>query len=390
MSNETLVEALASAGRGWPVMPVYELRADGTCSCRAGARCKHPGKHPRIRRWPKAATCDPAVIKEWWERWPDSNLGVLTGARSGLVALDVDPRHGGDDTVAEFEAQHVALPRTIETVTGGGGRHLLFRHPQGSRRIPSRTNALGPGLDVKGDGGFIVAPPSRHASGATCVWEVSGHPEEVELADFPDSVNERLAAEHRASTQRSVHLPTRIKDGQRNDTLTRIAGLMRLVVAPPEGILGALREINIKRCRPRLPDDEVQEIAASAARWHALPWLTSPREFFADDRLTSTQRHVLRALCDYADSGGECFPSIKTIAGATGLRSEQTVSKALERLAELGRIQIDRSARFHRYRILRSFLAESETLPCRDLVLSPQSLRVSAHESAPADVGRAA
>jgi hypothetical protein len=120
-------------------------------------------------------------VRRWWRRWPDANVGVVTGAVSGLVVLDVDPRHGGDESLAVLEGIHGTLPRTVESLTGGGGQHLYFRHP--GTVVPSRS--IAPGLDIKGDGGLVVSPPSQHISGRVYRWEPGCAPGEVPLADLP-------------------------------------------------------------------------------------------------------------------------------------------------------------------------------------------------------------
>src|SRR5947207_5105754 len=94
-SLSLLDAALSYAARGWPVMPLHDL-IHGHCSC-TNPNCKHPGKHPQIGDWPNTATLDPAQIQRWWHvQYPSANVGILTGARSGLAVLDVDPRNGGD------------------------------------------------------------------------------------------------------------------------------------------------------------------------------------------------------------------------------------------------------------------------------------------------------
>ncbi len=120
-------------------------------------------------------------IQRWWRRWPDANVGIVTGAVSGLVVLDVDPRKGGGDLLAALEDVYGALPRTVESLTGGGGQHFYFRHPGAS--VPSRS--IAPGLDIKGDGGLVVSPPSGHVSGRVYAWESGCAPSDVSLADLP-------------------------------------------------------------------------------------------------------------------------------------------------------------------------------------------------------------
>ena len=154
--------ALAYARRGWAVLPCHDPTAGG-CSC-AIRDCASPAKHPRTRRGLHDATTELRTVKRWWRRWPDANVGLRTGAASGLVVLDVDPAHGGEASLAELVDAYEALPATLEVRTGGG-RHLYFAHP--GVRVANSAGGLGPGLDVRGDGGYILAPPSRHASGAT-------------------------------------------------------------------------------------------------------------------------------------------------------------------------------------------------------------------------------
>jgi hypothetical protein len=114
--------------------------------------------------------------------WPDSNVGVRTGAESGIVVLDVDPRHGGGESLNRIEAEHDGLDGRAVAMTGGGGLHYIFTHP--GRMVANRTGAFGyAGIDVRGDGGYIVAPPSVHASGARYWWADLCEPEL--LADLP-------------------------------------------------------------------------------------------------------------------------------------------------------------------------------------------------------------
>ena len=128
----------------------------GRCSC-SSPTCETPGKHPRILQWPENATTRPGMIRSWWGRWPEANIGLVTGEASRLVVLDVDPRHGGHVGLEELERQFGPLPATVEAQTGSGGRHLLFKHP--GQRVSNSAGILGPGLDVRGDGGYIVVPP---------------------------------------------------------------------------------------------------------------------------------------------------------------------------------------------------------------------------------------
>jgi len=178
-----LEHALAYARRGCPVFPLHGSAADGSCTCRLRGACPNAGKHPWGDRWQTHATTDAAQIRRWWTHHPDMNLGAVTGAPSGNIVLDVDPAKGGDESLRELERVHGALPETVIVLTGGGGRHLEFQHP--GTPVPNSVGILGPGLDVRGDGGFVVGVGSRHRSGRRYVYEVTADPDTVVRAVAP-------------------------------------------------------------------------------------------------------------------------------------------------------------------------------------------------------------
>ena len=162
-----LTAALGYALRGWQVIPLHNINQEGACSC-GRSSCTSPGKHPRLRKWPGRATTNREQIGEWWSKWPQANVGVVTGTSSGLVVLDVDPRHYGDLSLSELESKHGDLSAGLRCSTGGGGFHIYLAHPD--FHVRNSAGSLGPGLDVRADGGFVVAPPSNHISGAPYAW----------------------------------------------------------------------------------------------------------------------------------------------------------------------------------------------------------------------------
>lgn len=167
-SNPMLDAALEYARLGWYVFPVQGIR-DGRCTC--GVDCDSPGKHPHVKGWPNVATTDSKLIAPWWLQWPDANIGVACGP-SGLLVVDIDPRHGGHKSLERLEGLHGRFYQT-RARTGGGGLHLFFKKPAGTT-VKSRSNAFGnayPGIDIRTDGGFIVLPPSLHVSGMRYQWE---------------------------------------------------------------------------------------------------------------------------------------------------------------------------------------------------------------------------
>jgi len=176
---------------GWPCFPLHTPAGAG-CSC--SRDCGNPGKHPRTRRGLKEATTDVGQISDWGRQWPDANVGVVTGPASGIVVVDIDPRSGGDATWQKLCDDHDA-PLTVRCDTGGGGWHMYFRYPKGRGVIRSRAGALGQGVDVKADGGYVVAPPSLHASGRRYTW--SAPPREYDLAEMPDWLLELVCRDPR-------------------------------------------------------------------------------------------------------------------------------------------------------------------------------------------------
>jgi len=158
--------ALWYAQRNWAVFPIYEPAENGRCSC-GNPECSSPAKHPRTSRGVLEATTNPARINAWWGQWPEANIAIAMGRRSGVVVLDVDPRHGGDKSLVELEAQCGKI-KTLECETGGGGRHLYFIAPEAG--LKNKVGLL-PGLDVRGDNGYVVAPPSTHITGGLYRWK---------------------------------------------------------------------------------------------------------------------------------------------------------------------------------------------------------------------------
>lgn len=162
--------ARAYGAHGWPVLP---LHSPGTGGCDCRRPCNSPAKHPRTRNGLQDASADVDVIEQWWSMWPNANIGIATGRTSGLVVLDVDFRTGGDQSLAALTAKHGGLPET-PCVATGNGLHYYFEHP--GEQVRCSAGRIGPGLDLRGDGGYVVAPPSVHASGKPYTWLVACDP----------------------------------------------------------------------------------------------------------------------------------------------------------------------------------------------------------------------
>lgn len=164
--SQLLETALAYAGRlGWAVFPVHGIEAE-RCTC-GNPACERPGKHPRTPRGFQDATRDEAQIRQWWGWWPNASIGIATGERSGIIALDFDPKLGGLIARDDMADQFPELGETLAAQTGSGGFHHVFRYVPG---VGCRVQLEGRGVDVRGDGGYIIAAPSRHASGQCYQW----------------------------------------------------------------------------------------------------------------------------------------------------------------------------------------------------------------------------
>jgi len=263
---------------------IEHLRKHANWYARRGLRvfpCKPRDKVPATAHGCKDATTDPAQIAAWWDGTYLYNVGLATGG--GVVVLDVDINHSagkyGDETLAELEAQHGPLPETWMCLTGGGGVHYYFACDD-----PALTVGTGfaPGLDYRGAGGYVVAPPSLHDSGREYEWEAAHTPANTALAPLPDWLHSlMLEGRKQAPRTRTEAAPEKVQEGGRNDTLYRLACSLRGKGLGEAGITAALLEENRERCVPPLPAAEVEKIAKSAGRYergssegrgHALSW----------------------------------------------------------------------------------------------------------------------
>lgn len=145
---------------GWDPLPVWGVNAEGVCACKNGLQCKSPGKHPLHNEWQsRDRLTKPDAYDLFAMNTHPVNIGLRTGVVSGLWALDIDPKSGGDQSLLALESQYGALPATRIHRTGSGGRHYLFRLP-GTFEVTNSRGRLPRGIDVRGNGGFIVAPGS--------------------------------------------------------------------------------------------------------------------------------------------------------------------------------------------------------------------------------------
>jgi putative DNA primase/helicase len=262
------------------VLPLHHPVRRGermACSC-GKADCPSPAKHPVARLVPhglKSATTEPETVEGWFRDAP-WNIAVATGIASGIVVLDIDPRHGGDESLAALERQHGPLPPTWRFLTGGGGEHILFRHPGG--RVANSAGKVGPGIDVRGDGGYIVAPPSTHICSRAYAISVDHHPETTRLAVLPDWLKALLAPQAAAvpgtATRKPAAVPPEewrrriaatVAEGERNAAIARLAGHLLRNRIDPWATLDLLAAWNLAHCRPPLAEAEIAATVRSIA-----------------------------------------------------------------------------------------------------------------------------
>jgi Bifunctional DNA primase/polymerase, N-terminal/Primase C terminal 1 (PriCT-1) len=236
--------ALRYASRGWHVFP-----------CRPG------GKEPVTRRGLHDATRESRVIESWWNATPDANVAVRTGRASQIVVLDVDG-DDGMDTLRGLESQHGPLPRTASVVTPRGGAHYYFAHP--GHEIPNSAGRLGPALDVRGDGGYVVAPPSTGPNGRR--YEPD---ERARLAPMPPWLTGLLAPPDERRKPEPAGTWVRIvrdglTEGERNQGIARLVG--HLLARGIDALLVTELALLVNaRSRPPLPAVEVDRIVDSIA-----------------------------------------------------------------------------------------------------------------------------
>lgn len=217
-------------------------------------------KVPSVR-WADVATSDENMLVGWFDTNPNANIGITCGKRSGIVVLDVDASHGGYESLEALQEIHGKLPETPVAKTGGGGEHVFFRHT--GKEIRNSSGRLAPGLDIRGDGGYVVGAGSVHPNGQPYEWVIS--PDETPLAPFPEWMSDLL----KDTPVQNIPVATngKIANGARNDTLAKMAGAMRRKGFEEDAIYQALLVENRNKCLPPLTDGEVYVIARSIARY---------------------------------------------------------------------------------------------------------------------------
>lgn len=226
---------------------------------------KYRDKVPLTRNGCKDATTDAAQIKAWWQKYPNANIGLATGSVSQnvfVIDLDIDEDRGidGYHSLEDWQREHGDFPETWTAITGRGGYHLYYR---GNGKIKNRAGIID-GVDIRGNGGYVVAPPSIHKNGNRYEWEYS--PDEFEIAKADNNVMYFLNHDdHRQSA--SFTMPNIVSAGQRNQMLFRFACMMQAKGASDQSVFAATMAENESSCSPPLTEQEVRIIVSSATKY---------------------------------------------------------------------------------------------------------------------------
>lgn len=160
--------ALHYAEQGLSVFPTHWIEK-GQCSCN-NIDCSSPGKHPILNGGFKIASTEPECINSWWQHYPSANVGIATGEVSGILVIDVDVANGksGEASLRSLESQIGSLPKHTVVKTGSGGLHIYLQ--MGNQKIKSSASKIAEHIDVRANGGYVIAPPSSHISGNNYEW----------------------------------------------------------------------------------------------------------------------------------------------------------------------------------------------------------------------------
>jgi Bifunctional DNA primase/polymerase, N-terminal/Primase C terminal 1 (PriCT-1) len=220
-------------------------------------------------RWPDDATSDIKTIAERWAAWPTANIGVVTGTKSGIWVLDIDDKNGGSETLRHLVDTNGSLPETLTAITGAG-RHLYFAYP--GCPVKGSVQDIGPGVDVRGDGQYVVVPPSVHANGGTYRWLDSSTPIataphwllSLVTSDTVDSPGKKGAV--RTASSRNASLLC-FPEGTRNNSLFLIACYLLSSGMARERVEVTMLLFNVVKCRPQLSTSEVKRLVQSASTY---------------------------------------------------------------------------------------------------------------------------
>ncbi len=327
--HDLLTAALDYAKKGFRVFPLHSVDDQGRCTC-GNQDCEKPGKHPRIYNGLKGASTDESQILKWWKKSPDANIGIRTG--KGLLVLDVDGDEG-EDSLLELQEKQGKLPDTCESLTGRG-RHLYLSSPT-DKYIKSSRSQIGNKLDVRCEGAYVVAPPSRHYLGNRYEWECSSHPEDIPMAEAPEWLIHLACSRKRTKPNQDGRWGSSFKPvlqiGERNETLFKEACHLRDLGLDRDRAEHFIHLRNRCDCVPSLKDTEVETLLRSAFSY--------PKRNPGKKGLSRGSERVFQYILEKSLHKGYCKPSEGEIALAVGV-SKRWVSTCIHQLERYGILRI--------------------------------------------------
>ena len=283
-------QALALAEAGFAVFPLHPRT-----------------KTPMTEHGFKDATTDTGQIRDWWAATGSANIGIATGAVSGgliVIDVDVDAAKGKDGMLAlkAWQDKHGTLPTTLSAKTGRGGLHLYYRS---SERRKNTTNGE-KSVDIRADGGYVVAPPSIHESGNAYTWDVPFCSETISEADanvlaFVDS----LYPNKRGKKRRSV--PEHVENGDRNKAMISYVGKMQQLGASDETIEEYAAEFNRERMSEPLDDEELAKTVTSGLSYDKGPSFGAPGSPFKGVEMVPRNEKEWSRVFAHWLAGKVCF-----------------------------------------------------------------------------------
>ena len=334
--NKAIAAVEIVSNLGWPIIPCWWT--EGTqCGC-GKADCDSPGKHPIADLVPhgsKDASADPKVLEKWWERYPQANVAAATGEH--LWALDLD----GDEGIrafAQIVGSHPKLPETSRARTGGGGRHLFFAPDPAVRNA---TKLRGHPIDVRGQGGYVLLPPSDHISGNAYTWERPAgehglQPAPSWLIDFVTARKGRSAngGESGPVLTFKGDLDTHpgVAEGERNSTLCQLVGVHLAADGATEDLM-ALAIAWGEKCDPPYPEGEVRKTVEALEKKHVdetsriagktkvsstfIPWRSFPVQILPEPIRSFVNAGARAIGCDPSYIALPLLSALASVVGAT-------------------------------------------------------------------------
>lgn len=335
-SAKVIESALTYAKRGWSVIPLHSI-VSGECTCKR--KCRSPGKHPIQSKWQDKGLTDPIEIERVFKKYPTANIGIITGVVSELFVLDIDPRNGGNDSLQALIDANPLIKDALQTFTvstGGGGKHYYYNITEPVKS--AKKHLFGDGVDLKGDGGYVVAAPSNHASGVQ-YSEFS----DIDILPLPQTLIDLM--QQTAVTPES----NTITEGGRNNHLHELACELLRSGKSAKQVEIKLLSHNAKHCTPQLDTSEVYSILDSAVKsfnpLRTQSFKTQWQTAICEAKQGLPFIGVLTSLSLWMDSEGDgAYPSEDAIVDRIG-SDRKTIRKYLHLAEELGFIKRIRRGR---------------------------------------------